>query len=440
MPDIDDILENAANSQDAGKSTKKLVTKKEKENNDDTLTMPQDRFKKTLVDLGFSKGSNTITDVFFQGDIDSPAYLDSVLKVSGIPARNRSMILTSWYGKTPEELGIKIEPTNISSTTQVVANLEQKKIEDQKVLDEFDPSKLAAADLRDMMNREKTAAAMAQITATRLEAEERANAVKLRSNPPPAPVAQQVYRQIRKPIFNKEGGLVLDTAGQPIFETISEPVFQGESHNSGGIDMVSMLGLIKSMGNDNKNQDNPAITTLMTEIKNQNANRALDEKNNEIKRLIDKMEAAEREHKSEKDRIEDKLQEKLDRVLADNAKNLESLKERFMESIQHQKDIDQIAGSLSERHKKEMDEIKKQLTNSQSSIEKTIIAKATDTSNDVVRSITDITKSVVEPMAGVMKDHYSTMIDQSRAANGLPPLNKTIQDVSEEELKNFIEG
>ncbi len=294
--------------------------------------------------------------------------------------------------------------------------------------------------MRDLLKQEKTEAALAQIRAIRAESDERAKIINMRNNPPVAPVPAPVYRQVRKPVFNKEGEIILDASGQPLFETISEPVFPGQPSNNGQLDIVSMLGLFKSMGNDNKNQSNPSIDALMTELRTQNANRALEEKNSEIKRLQDKMDAAEQDHKREKERVEEKLQDKLDRITADNAKNLESLKERFLESIQHQKDIDSIAGSLSERHKKEMDEIKKQLQHSQSSIEKTIVAKAAETSSNVVDKMTDMAKSVVEPMSGVLRDHYATVIDQQRKTAGLPSLANSIPTVSEDDLKKFVEA
>ena len=95
---------------------------------------------------------------------------------------------------------------------------------------------------------------------------------------------------------------------------------------------------------------------------------------------------------------------------------MESLAIKLLKEINLFEFFDYIAGVDTFEYKKEMDDIKKKLEHAQTSIERTVVAKGTETADKVLDKVGDMAKNVVEPIASVMKDHYATVIDSQRKA------------------------
>lgn len=395
---------------------------------------PQDRFRRIVKDQGYNIGLENMTSVFFEGNTDSPQWLDEVLKLSHIPAKNREIIITAYYGKTLKDLGVIIEPAfGVGSTGG--KKEDDKKAEDKKNEDEFDILKLSQDELKETIKNEKTLLAIAQMRDMR----ERLNPEK-KQDPQP----QLQMRQVIRPMM-KDGKVVYDAKGVAITETVLEPVAHGSQVGLAN-DIMTMLAakaLSPPVAPVNPSSD-PSIIEYMKKldmkIEKMDSDRQLQDKNNEIKRLQDKIDLKEAEFKKDLERKENDFKEKLAQLNDQRIRDLTEIKERFSESIKHKEELDNAIGQISGAHKKEIDGLKQKLEHAQTNIERTIVSKSTDTVDKLTGKVGDIAESVIKPMADVMKDHYKTVIDQTRVNAGLPSLRDTVPKVAEDELEKFVSG
>ncbi len=400
------------------------------------METPQDRFRKILQDNGYKVGLESITEMFFRGDTNSPEWLDYILNLGHIPAKNRELIVSTYYGKTIEELGIKIESTSVSSKNK--SDKTDDKSSSKEKTDELDFSKLADDELKEMMRAEKARTALAQMAAIRAESEAR---VQKTQNQNQAPSSSTVMmRQVQRPVI-VNGAPVTNKDGTILYETIQEPI---PNSQGGGSDLTGIAAIIAAISPKNNNSSGEsseiakAIAAMNTKIEEIQKNNEVQRKDEEIKRLNERIERKEEENKKELERKEESFKERLDRLEAERIRDLGDMKERFAEAIAHRKELDEFAGQLSSQHKKEMDEVKKRLEHAQTNIERTIVSKGTETADKVAQKVGDIAESVIKPMAEVMKDHYSTIIDQQRQQMGLPLSRDSIPKVSEDELSRFV--
>lgn len=412
---------------------------KEKEKAEEVVfETPQDRFRKVIRDQGYNKGIENMTSVFFRGDTDNPKWLDETLILSNIPAKNREMIITAYYGRTLADLGIKVEPGSKSSNMTLAGstNKTNEPNKDNTIPDDMDITKMAEKDLADMFKMERFKANMANIRAMREEAEARSKSLNNQNNPPPP---QVFTRQISRPIF-KEGQIAKDTTGNILYETVSEPVNPNMQSNSGVSDIMP---LILSMMQQNKPQQNTEMgeyfKRMDERIQSMERGNELRAKEDQIKRIEEEKVRKEEQYRRDIELKDKEYKERLEKLEENNKRDLQQLETRFTETINHRKELDQIIGQISGDHKKEMDIFKQKLEHAQTSIERTVVAKGTDTVDKLTTSFADIAESVVKPMAGVLKDQYSLGIDQQRLALGLPPLKNTLPNVTEDELKSFVQ-
>lgn len=395
---------------------------------------PQDRFRRIVKDQGYNVGLENMTSVFFEGNTDSPQWLDEVLKLVHIPAKNREIIITAYYGKTLKDLGITVEPAfSVGSTGN--KKEDEKKTEDKRAEDEFDILKMSQDELKETIKNEKTLLAIAQMRDMR----ERLNPEKKQE-----PQPQMQMRQVIRPLI-RDGKVVYDGKGVAMTETVLEPVAPG---NQGGVanDIMTMLAakaLSPQAAPANPSSD-PAIIEYMKKldmkIEKMDSDRQIMEKNNEIKRLQDKLDMKEAEFKKDLERKENDFKDKLSQLNDQRIRDLQEIKERFSESIKHKEELDNVVGQISGAHKKEIDGLKQKLEHAQTNIERTIVSKSTDTVDKLTGKVGDIAESVIKPMADVMKDHYKTVIDQTRVNAGLPSLRDTVPKVAEDELEKFVSG
>lgn len=402
------------------------------------MESPQELFRKVMLDSGFKQGLEATTKVFFSGDADDPSWLDTVLQLANVPAKNRKLIITSWYGKTPEDLGITVEPSIKSKdkAKDTLVNVNEKKS------DEIDISKMAADELKDYINQEKTEAAMEMIAAKRAEARARREEIEDRRNQKNNPQqATVMMRQVQRPVI-VNGAPVQNKDGTILYETIQEPVPSG---SGGGTDLTGIAAIIAAITprNNQSSGDSEIVKALQvvtSRIDNIQSQSEVQRKDDENKRLQEKLEREKEESKKDREKQEADFKDRLDRMEKERIRDLTELKERFQETIKHKDELDAVIGGVQQSHKKEMDEIKKRLEHAQTSIERTVVSKGTETVDKMTEKVGDIAESVIKPMVGVMKDHYATVIDQQRKTLGLPELKSTVPSVSDEELRKFAEG
>ena len=389
---------------------------------------PQNRFRRIIRDQGYNVGIENMTSVFFEGNTDSPGWLDDVLKLSHIPAKSREMIITAYYGKPIKELGITIEPGFINKKE------EEKKAEDKKNPDdEFDILKISQDEMRESMKHEKTLLSLAQMRKMRKELE---GDDKKQEN-------QQQYqmRQVIRPMI-RDGKIIYGKDGAIITETVVEPVALGQQGGSNNeiITMLAMKALAPQEAPKPAASD-PSIVEYMKKIdqkiESMESARQIQAKEEEIKRLNDKIDREKDDSKKELERKQKEYDDRLDKLNEERIRDLNELKERFTETVQHKKELDDIVGQVTGSHKKEIDALKQKLEHSSTNIEKTIVSKSTDTVDKLTGKMGDIAESVIKPMAEVMKDHYKTVIDQTRQNSGLPPMKDSIPKVNESELEQF---
>lgn len=431
---IDEAIEVTKKERELKESiAKKHVPEKEKKKNENIASeTPQDRFRRIVKDQGYHVGIENMTSVFFEGNTDSPIWLDEVLKLSHLPAKSREMIITAYYGKTIRELGVNIELGFISKKD------EEKKAEDLKKLstgeDEYDVLKLTQDEMKETIKNEKTLLSIAQLKKMRKQLEHDDD------KKPETQQPQQQYqmRQVIRPVM-KDGAIMRATDGTVITETTIEPVMPGQQ-NSDIMNILAMRALApqeapKAIAGD------PAlleyIKKLDSKIEGMEAARQLQAKEEEIKRMNDKLERKEEEYKKDAERKEKEYNDRLDKMNAERIRDLTELKERFAETIQHKKELDDVVGQITSQHKKEIDGFKQKLEHTQTNIERTIVSKSTDTVDKLTSKVGDIAESVIKPMAEVMSDHYHTLIDQTRVNAGLPSLRDTVPKISEDELERF---
>lgn len=416
----------------AAKKQVQTPEKEKKKSENIASETPQDRFRRIIRDQGYNIGIENMTSVFFEGNTDSPSWLDEILKLSHIPAKNREMIITAYYGKTIKELGINIESGFINKKE------EEKKAEDAKKAvdgDEFDLLKLSQDEIKETIKNEKTLLAVAQIKKMRKELEHDDKKDNQQQQ-------QQQYqmRQVIRPLI-KDGKMIYNKDGAVVTETVVEPVALGQQ--GGTNDLVNML-IMKSLSPQEAPKQvagDPAlleyIKKLDSKIEKMDSDRQIQAKEEELKRMNDKLERKEEEYKKDTERKEKEYNDRLDKLNAERIRDLTELKERFAETIQHKKELDDVVGQISGQHKKEIDGLKQKLEHTQTNIERTIVSKSTDTVDKLTGKVGDIAESVIKPMADVMKDHYKTVIDQTRVNAGLPSLRDTVPKVSEDELERF---
>ena len=430
---IDEAAEQTKKEKEVKEAAKKQsqVPEKEKKKSENIASeTPQDRFRRIVRDQGYNIGVDNMTSVFFEGNTDSPLWLDDVLKLSHIPAKNREMIITAYYGKTIKELGINIESGFINKKE------EEKKAEDAKkagIEDEFDLLKLSQDEIKETIKNEKTLLAVAQIKKMRKELEH--------DDKPKENQQQYQMRQVIRPMI-KDGKMIYNKDGAIITETVVEPVALGQQGgtNSDIMSMLAMKALAPPEASKQATSD-PAlleyIKKLDSKIEGMEASRQLQAKEEEIKRMNDKLERKEEEYKKDMERKEKESNERLDKMNAERIRDLTELKERFAETIQHKKELDDIIGQISTSHKKEIDGLKQKLDHTQTNIERTVVSKGTETIDKMTQKVGDIAEDVIKPLASVMQDHYKTVIDQTRVNAGLPSLRDTIPKVNESELERF---
>lgn len=423
------------------KSDPKEIKEIKKQKTEETaMETPQDRFRKIINDSGFKTGIENLTSFFFRGDTDSPEWLDYTLKVANIPPKNREIILSNYYGKTISELGIKIEELSNKSK-------DEKKTETEKAAanlsGDADLDKLINDDAKSQITALKMDAAIEVINARKAKAKAEQEEIEERRRQRNIPQSTtMMMRQIQRPVI-VNGSPLLNKEGTIIYETVQEPVPTGQSGGDNMTGLAAILAAIMPKINTPSSGDSEvakAIAAMNQQIEGIRKSTELQSKEDEIKRLNDRLDKEKEDAKKDLQREKEAMKEKLDKIEENRLRDLQDLKERFKESIEHKKELDDVVGQISSAHKKELDGLKQKLEHTSTNLEKIIVSRSTETLDGVTKKVGDIAEEVVKPMAEVMRDHYRTVIDQTRATTGLPPLKDSIPKVGEEDLESFVRG
>ena len=375
---------------------------------------PKEEFVAILKSMGIKRGVQVVADVFFSGDVSNPKYLDETLVLGGISLPQRRLIISRYFGQSPEQLGVELYTAK---------------------------SNLASAPKEEDIN-----VTAAQLMKQRLmAAQNRAMIKELEKIDSPEPVEpKQKKKVVERPMISKDGEFIMKD-GVPVVERV---IMEGDFPQSDNT-MSTMLMMMKFF---EKKNEAPVVNpnekpTWAIELENTiKVNKAEEEKRrleDELKREIEKREEKEDEMKKELEREKEANRKELGRQKAEHERELtkqkdeidfrlRSLKESFDNEIKHRDSIDSIKDAYGER----FDEMKKEIDLTKKDIKSAVASEMTKTGSKVIDRMTQTADGVIQPMAEVMKDMYSTQIDMMRKQQGLPA--KGIPDTNEEELKRLV--
>ncbi|MCK5386779.1 MAG: hypothetical protein KAJ39_06315 [Gammaproteobacteria bacterium] len=416
-----DVTEEKAKKPRKSRSVKKKEpgVAQEPEKVSDTLD-PRDAFIKILKDSGLSKGIEIITDVFMGGEIDEPEWLDKALLLGSVPMRTRELIITRYYGISPEEMGMNLLPQ-----TKAAA-----KARDAKKEKDGDEKKLGFDDIKQTQ---------AQILKSRLEAASMRKMVEDldRMEAGPHKDDKPVHKSVVERPLIHDGEIVMKD-GVPVLERI---VTEGTDvmHQQGGSDMSTMLAFMK-MSKDNEKPvvaDLNAKPSWAVELENSiKVNKADEEKNriaDELKREKEKREESDREHRKEIEKVKESHAKELEKLSSEITYKVDSIKDAFRSELEHRKDMDAIQGALGT----EIHNLKEEMSRSQRDIKDTVVSELTKTGSKIVEKTTSGFDAVVQPMAEVARDMYKAQIDVMRGQTGIAPID-TVPETTESELEGLV--
>lgn len=374
----------------------------------DMMSTPQERFMLMLRDMGIRKGRETVTNLFFGGDIDDPLWLDNALKSNGISVANRGMIISAYYGETLDDLGIVLSPDKKNKKKQSGQQDDDEESDDE--MKEIEKMR------RDMWADKKRKLALLQLESEMKKAGNELGATGAGDN---------AMKTIRRPVF-VDGQPVIDDKGSIVMESVTEPVVSSSNSGMESVMTVLLTNLINNKGDDGK------VESIVNEMKAENERARHD---NELQRKEDKIEQTEQRHIDEMKRTQDDFKRELQHERENNLRSLEQLNNKFDSELRHRDDLDNIVGGLQAANKKKQEELEKRLNSMGSDIKSTIVSKGTEIADNVTSKTGDLISEVVTPMAKMMGDQYKTQIDMYRQQVGLDPTPQA----TDEDLVKFIE-
>ena len=374
----------------------------------DMMSTPQERFMLMLRDMGIRKGRETVTNLFFGGDIDDPLWLDNALKSNGISVANRGMIISAYYGETLDDLGIVLSPDKKNKKKQSGQQDDDEESDDE--MKEIEKMR------RDMWADKKRKLALLQLESEMKKAGNELGATGAGDN---------AMKTIRRPVF-VDGQPVIDDKGSIVMESVTEPVVSSSNSGMESVMTVLLTNLINNKGDDGK------VESIVNEMKAENERARHD---NELQRKEDKIEQTEQRHIDEMKRTQDDFKRELQHERENNLRSLEQLNSKFDSELRHRDDMDSIVGGLQAANKQKQEELEKRINSMGSDIKSTIVSKGTEIADNVTSKTGDLISEVVTPMAKMMGDQYKTQIDMYRQQVGLDPTPQA----TDEDLVKFIE-
>lgn len=353
---------------------------------------PREAFLEILGQMGLKRGVEIITDVFFTGNIDDPAWLDSTLILANVNKKQREMLITRYYGASPHDLGV-ILGDNSNAT---------KKIQDDTIdSNDFDASKM-------LKEQYKTAQNMQMIK----------HLQQMNAPETPAPV-NEVIEEV--PLFDSTGKPIIDptTEKQAYKRIVSRGVEVNKQDNS----FQSAMAMMQLMKDDAKPDSNSNMHEMMTvfsaKFDTLRHEQSLDSAKQDLQRERDKFEEASKRHVDDLRRAEDKYNSDLTRVQETNAREvdavaksmgdkLESLQTGYARDIQHREDMDNIQGMFGNKIKTLEDDLSAKAGNIKDTVVKELLKQGSVVTNQATTTV----GAFVDPMAKIMQQMYATSLNQ----------------------------
>jgi hypothetical protein len=401
---------------------KKIEKLKGKEEKVENSLDPREEFIGVLKSMGLKKGVNVIADVFFSGDVGNPSHLDSTLVLGGLSPPQRRLIITRYYGESPEQLGIELMSSNKGSGSGSTSSGSMGQ----------DDLRMTAA----QMMKERLHAA--QTKAMIRELDEIDKPKKEEEKPKPKKV-------IERPLISRDGEFIMKD-GVPVMERI---ITEGSDNvSSGDGSLTNLIMLMKLMESKKEVAVNPnEKPSWAVELENSiKVNKAEEEKRrleDELKREREKREDRERElkrelyleresNRKEIERQKSEHEKEINRQKQDIDYKLTSLKDSFDSEIKHRDTIDSIRDAYGERY----EELKKEIDLTKKDIKSAVASEMTKTGSKMIDRMSQTADGVIQPMAEVVKEMYGTQIDMMRKQANLP--SRGVPDTNEEELKKLV--
>lgn len=400
------------------KSAKESKESKESKDSEEFLNLdPKEEFVSILKSMGIKRGVQVVADVFFSGDVNNPKHLDETLVLGGISLPQRRLIISRYYGQSPEQLGIELFSTKSGINPAPITKDEQ-----------IDMNVTAAQMMKQRL----------------MAAQNRAMIKELEKLDKTEPEIKQKKRVVERPLISKEGEVIMKD-GIPVIERVITEGDYPQTDNS----ITTMLMLMKMMENKkessavNPNEKPSWAIELENTIK---VNKSEEEKRrleDELKREIEKREEKEEELKKEITREKEQSRRDLEKLKGEHEREIDrqkqeidyrlsSLKDSFDNEIKHRDTIDSIRDAYGEK----FDDLKKEIDLTKKDIKSAVASEMTKTGSKMIDRMSQTADGVIQPMAEVVKEMYGTQIDMMRKQANLP--GRGIPDSSEEELKKLV--
>ena len=420
MPEDEELL-NTINEGSGTTSEGEKKPKKKKEergsvepsNAADRLD-PRDEFIAILNDIGIKRGVGVITDVFFNGDISSPVYLDEILALGGIAIPQRKLIITRYFGQSPEDMGVEMV-----TTKQAKQGANRSKDDNRN----SDIGITATEMLKERMQTAQTMAMLKQFDKMNDDGDK-----------------GLPQKTVERPLIDTETGDFVVRDGKPVMERITTIGEVGSSSDP----MTMALAMVNMMGKKSDSNDRPSwavdLQNSVVTSQAENEKRRLED---ELRRERDKREDEEKEHKREMERIredttremshvKDNHVEEMKRISDEMLFRMDNIKDNFGAEIRHREEMD----TLKEVYGGEFGKLRDELDVMNKDIKSAVVGEAVKTGSKVVGKSTETLDTVIGGAADVLKDLYKAQIEAARGNVGGAGIS--MPDTTEDELKKLM--
>lgn len=375
---------------------------------------PRDEFLEILADIGIKRGVGVITDVFFNGDVSDPQYLDNTLSLGGISVPQRRLIITRYFGQTPEELEV-----------EMVTTAQSRKVKQDSAYNSDDLGVTAAQMMKDRLQAAQTKALINQLNDYGNEGN--------RDMP---------RKVVKRPLVDPDTGDFIMKDGKPVMEEIEtiggEPVQTSDP-------MTMMVAMANILGKKGESGDRPSwAMELMNQVNTSKAESEKQRLEDELRRERDKREDDEKEHRRDMERMKDDMArevshikdghvEEMKRISDDLSSRMENIKGSFDAELRHRDEMD----SLKDVYGAEFGKLHDEIDTMHKDVKSAVVGEAVKTGSKVVGKSTDTIDTVVGGAAEVFKDMYKAQIEAMRGNIGVGG-NMGVPDTTERELEELL--
>jgi hypothetical protein len=385
---------------------------------------PDENFKTILMDAGLKRGIKAITESFFNGEIDNPAWLNYVLMEAGIGKKHRNLILMSYYGAPPSELGISDDIANSSHYRPSSGKNGGASDKSSADFAEAELRKYETANLESI----KRELAMKKMKKESLHLDEELDNIGKKKEPDD----KVKTRTVQRPIFDGNGHIRKDDEGRIIAERVTEPIDNNQSSNDPFMMMSTMLQLL-----DNRKQTEQTSDPAIAELKNMVTNLTIQQKEATLQANIERLQAEndniERTYRDNLKRAEDDARDRINREHEEHMRQLEDMKRSFDDKIEQRDQMGQLIGA----YEKKVDDMKSEMREHQSTVKDSVVKQASTTADKVTTQMGEVIENAMGPVSEMMQQQYTTNLELFRQQHGLS--GSIVPHTSEKELADYVE-